>query len=172
MRRVLAFVLAALCCSALAYADGGRLRFSKPAGSFTVTLFTTPEPLTAGPADLSVMVQDTASGEIISDGDIQLRLVGPAGQVLQTAAKSGMAANKLLEAADVNLSGPGTWHLQVSVQQGSRTGVCAAELLVEPGSRKAMIIWIFALMPVVAILLFVLHQRQKSRVRPAAVNSL
>ena len=42
------------------------------AGAFTITLFAAPQPLHTGAADLSVMVQDRSSGEVLLDPVIDL----------------------------------------------------------------------------------------------------
>jgi hypothetical protein len=44
------------------------------AGPFIVTLFSTPDNLAAGPADLSLGVEDAETGELINDAEIDLSL--------------------------------------------------------------------------------------------------
>jgi hypothetical protein len=165
MKRFLAFTLLLACTCCVARGDGGRLRFSKTAGPFLVTLFTTPEPLSPGPADFSVMVQDAATSHVLSDATIQMHLTAPDGRVVEANALRGAAVNKLLSAADVSLFASGTWHLEVDIRQGSRRGDCESTIVVEPGSRTTMLVWIFALLPVLACLLFCLNQLQKARTR-------
>ncbi len=165
MKRFFAFTLLLACTCYVVRADGGRLRFSKPAGPFLVTLFTMPEPLTPGPADFSVMVQDSATGHVLSDAAIQMHWTGPDGRVIEANALRGTAVNKLLSAANVSLPSSGTWHLEIDIQQGSRVGECGSTIIVEPGSRVAGLVWTFALLPVLACLLFVLNQRQKANAR-------
>ncbi|HEV3163089.1 MAG TPA: hypothetical protein VGZ22_03530, partial [Isosphaeraceae bacterium] len=50
-------------CSPEALADGGTLRVSERQGAYEVTVFTAPAFLRAGPVEISVLVQDSATGE-------------------------------------------------------------------------------------------------------------
>jgi hypothetical protein len=165
MKRIAIIAVVFICACNVGRADGGRLRFSKPAGPFIVTLFTTPEPLTPGTADFSVMVQDRVGGQVISNADVELRWVSPDGRILSASAKRGAAVNQLLEAAEVNLPTAGVWRVAIEIRDGDRAATCDAEITVERGSRKTTLIWIFTLLPALAIALFVLHQRQKHVVR-------
>jgi hypothetical protein len=160
-----AFIVAVLIASCFnhAHADGGRLRFSSPAGPFLVTLFTTPEPLTPGPADFSVMVQDAKSGEILPDAQVTFDLVSrddPAA-ALHAAATHGIATNRLLQAAELDLPRNGMWTLHLNIRQGDRSAALDAPIIVDRGSRKSKFVWIFVSLPILAIILFVFHQRQK-----------
>jgi hypothetical protein len=171
MKRRLFLVLILISICTTCFADGGRLRFSKPAGPFQVTLFTSPEPLTPGPADFSVMVQDGVSNQVLPDADIQMKITASDGRVVQAHASAGAATNKLLQAAAVTLPTTGIWHLSVLVSEAGRSGICEAEILVEAGSRKASLVWIFSLLPVFLSMLFVLHQKKKSeRARPSSAH--
>ena len=161
-RRNLSLILLLLCLSLTAFADGGRLRFSKPAGPFLVTLFTTPEPLTPGPADFSVMIQDAKTGDILSDAVVTLKLTPSAGATINVLASHGIATNRLLQAAQFDIPSSGNWHVHLNVTQGTQTSSVDEDIPVQPGSRKAALAWVFALLPLVAVLLFILHQRQKA----------
>ena len=44
--------------SASCWADGGAVRAIERDGPFQISVFTSPQPLVAGPADISVLVQD------------------------------------------------------------------------------------------------------------------
>ena len=44
-------------------ADGGTIRLSEQKGNYRITVFTAPTPLRAGPVDISVLVQEAATGE-------------------------------------------------------------------------------------------------------------
>lgn len=161
-RAIFILLLTAGLCSST-FADGGRLRFSRTAGPFLVTLFTTPEPLTPGPSDFSVLVQDAKSGDILSDARVtfKLNLSGTA-ETVQAVATHGIATNRLLQAAAVNLPASGPWMLHVEVQQSTRSATLDFPIPVEPGSRRTTVIWIFASLPPLVIVLFLLHQRQKA----------
>ena len=165
MRLIILAMLSIFLCRA-ALADGGHLRFSQAAGPFQVTLFTTPEPLTPGPADFSVMVQDGTTNQVLQDADIEITLTGPDGRVVAAHARAGLATNRLLQAANVVLPVVGAWHVSVVVKQGGRAGSCDGALAVGAGSRRSYLVWIFSLLPVFATMLFVLNQKQKANVSP------
>ncbi len=162
LKRCSALTLFLLCLSCTAFADGGRLRFSRPTGPFLVTLFTMPEPLTPGPSDFSVMIQDAKTGDILSDAAVTLQLTSSEGATINAVASHGIATNRLLQAAQFDIPSSGNWHIHLHVEQGTRTSSLDADIPVQPGSRKAVLAWIFALLPVLAVLLFIFHQRQKA----------
>ena len=72
MRRRAIAAFALLLCAAAAAADGGRVRLRQDAGSFAITVFTAPEPLAAGTADVSVLVQDRQTGAVLLDASVDL----------------------------------------------------------------------------------------------------
>ena len=45
-----------------AHADGGQVRLTQRHGDMQITVFTSPSPLRAGPVDVSVCIQDAATG--------------------------------------------------------------------------------------------------------------
>jgi hypothetical protein len=164
MKRFVSCILL-LVAPAIAHADGGRLRFSKIAGPFLVTLFTTPEPLTPGPADFSVMVQDAKTSAILSDAQVTVTLTprDAASTPLVETASHGIATNRLLQSADFNLPKSGVWKLHLVIKDGAQSAAMDAPIEIEKGSRQLILIWIFATLPLLAILLFTLHQKQKLR---------
>ena len=162
LKRCSVLTLFLLCLSCTAFADGGRLRFSNAAGPFLVTLFTTPEPLTPGPSDFSVMIQDAKTGDILSDAAVSLQLTSNQGATINAVASHGIATNRLLQAAQFDIPSSGNWHVHLDVTQGTQTSSLVEDISVQPGSRKAALAWVFALLPVLAVLLFILHQRQKA----------
>jgi len=164
MKRIILCAILFLASADCMFADGGRLRFSRTAGPFLVTLFTTPEPLTPGTVDFSVMVQDAKSGDILQDAQVTLDLTeaDTTGDEIHAVASHGIAANRLLQAAEFDLPKSGVWRIHVNVDQGARSAALDESIVVDAGSRKAPLVWIFGLLPVLAIALFILQQRQKS----------
>jgi hypothetical protein len=142
-----------------ARADGGAMLLHQDAGAFTVTLFAASQPLHTGDADLSVMVQNRNSGEILLDPVIDLT-VG-AQETVRLA--KGQAANRLLQATTVHFSTPGKWRLNLSVRRGNDTAHLVTECTVEPDHSRAGLVWFYVLLPVGIILLFVMHQVLKLR---------
>ena len=145
--------------SADARADGGAVRLREAAGGFTLTLFTPPDPIPAGPIDVSVLVQDRTGAPLL-DGLVTLRLTSPSGdtdQVLEATATHDAATNKLLYAAWVDL-GAGPWDVRVVVEHGGETARVDVPLSIAPATMPLTGYWPHLLLPLVAIVVFVLHQ--------------
>lgn len=164
-RLLLALVL--LAAAQFAQADGGRLRLHENAGPFVVTLFTTPDPLTAGPADFSVAVERGATQGLVQDADVTLILT-PAGDssgrmVLTTS--HAAATSRFLQAANFSLPHAGPWLVTVIVHQGNDTGRCSGSFTVEPATLASDDLTLqIALVPL-ALLLFALHRWRRRTYR-------
>jgi hypothetical protein len=159
-----AFLMLAMGTSA-ARADGGAMLLHQDAGAFTITLFAAPQPLRTGDADLSVMVQDRSSGEILLDPIIDLTVAPkPPGASPQTVRLAkGQASNRLLQACTVHFPAAGTWHLALLIRRGNEHAQLSTECTVEPNRSRATLVWFYILLPVGIVLLFVIHQVLKTR---------
>ena len=148
-----------------AYGDGGTMLLHQDAGAFTVTLFAAPRPLQVGAADLSVMVQDRVSGDVLLDPMIDLTFVPESGNAMQQTVRlaKGQASNRLLQATTVHFSSAGKWRLILLVQRGNDVAHLSTECTVEPDRSRATMVWFYVLLPVGIILLFVIHQGLKLR---------
>ncbi len=159
-----AFLMLAMGTSA-ARADGGAMLLHQDAGAFTITLFAAPQPLRTGDADLSVMVQDRISGEILLDPIIDLTVAPEAAvaspQTVRVA--KGQASNRLLLASTVHFSSAGKWRVTLAVRRGKDTAQLSTECTVEPDHSRARLVWFYVLLPVGIIFLFVIHQVLKLR---------
>ncbi len=135
------------------------------AGAFTITLFAAPQPLRTGAADLSVMVQDRSSGEVLLDPVIDLTVAPEAASASQQTVRlaKGQASNRLLQAATVHFSSAGKWRLTLLVRRGNDIAQLSTECTVEPDHSRATLVWFYVLLPVGIILLFVIHQVLKLR---------
>ena len=151
-RRLLGAALAVLCASA-ATADDGRVRLHRDAGPFTVTVFTAPEPLTAGPADVSVLVQDRVSGEALFDARVEIEL-HPPGAVRGRITAAVPGANRLFQAAVVELATPGDWGLGVAVSRAGATGQVSCVLPVGAPASRLPAIWPFLAAPPLGVALY------------------
>ena len=154
------FIVATLLLSVEARSDGGAVRLQRSAGAFTTTVFTPPDPIAAGPIDVSVLVQDRADGSAVLDGVVTLRLTSPsedADRVLEATATHDAATNKLLYAAWIDV-GAGQWDLRVAVQRGGETASVDSPLSVVPATMPLADYWPHLLLPPIAIVVFVLHQ--------------
>jgi hypothetical protein len=160
-----------------AWADGGRLSLHERAGPFTVTLFTTPDPLTQGSADFSVAVErpgDQSQNQgLVEDAKVTLILTpldathSGSAQRLVLAATHAAASSAFLQAANFTLPAPGLWKVTVVVEQGRDLGECSGIIDVLPYQVATdEIAWHIAAVPL-AMLLFAIHQARKRRHRPA-----
>jgi hypothetical protein len=149
-------------------ADGGTVRLSEQKGNYRITVFTSPTPLRAGPVDVSVLVQDAATGELASGVQVTVEAVrsGSPCVAFRHPATREAATNKLYYAAVFDLPEPGSYRVEVSCN--GPLGQAKVRFEVEAAERLplwlAMVPWVG--WPVLAILLFCLHQllvRWKSR---------
>jgi len=154
----------------LASADGGKVQFQRKAGAFAITLFSSPTPVRAGHADLSVMVQNSADQSPLLDADVRLHLVRrDANSIAEISApaRHQQATNKLLYAAQVFLNSPGKYRVEIAVQTSRDSALVTGDLDVLPPEPPLLAHWpYFAALPVVAFL-FALNQRLKRKRRAA-----
>ena len=154
----------------VALADGGTVLLHQDAGAFTITLFAAPQPLRAGAADFSVMVQDRSSGEVLLDPVIDLTVAseeaGPSHQTVRLA--KGQASNRLLQASTLDFPSAGKWHLTLLVRRGNDEARLSTDCTVAPDRSRSTLVWFYVLLPVAIILLFVLHQFLKFRTEVSA----
>lgn len=150
------------------YADGGVVRLSQRRGRYQITAFTSPTPVRVGPVDISVFVQDAATGEPVPGARILVRAMprDRPEEAIQQPASNDKATNKLFQAAILDLSEPGWWDVALVLDGLGEWGELSFEMVVdEPLPRLwEMAPWIA--WPGVAILLFLMHQgllRRKAR---------
>ena len=137
--------------------DGGAVLLRGTDGGLEVTLFGEPAPLRVGEADLSVLVQDAASGATVLDGEIAVLLVPPAGSPLpEMRARPDVehARNKLLRAATVRFDATGPWRAQVEVSSGGRRARVEATIEVARAQPAIERLWPWLALPFVASALF------------------
>jgi hypothetical protein len=132
-----------------------------------VSLFTTPESLAVGPADLSVMVEEQGSGEVLLDADVVIVLTPEdAGNVPVIAHLShAHATNRLLQDAVVQLPHAGRWHAILHIREAGREASASTDLTVANYSARRGTVWLFAVLPICAIALFAWVQAAKQRAR-------
>ena len=94
--------------SSLARADGGAVRLRQRAGGYQIAVFTSPTPFRAGPVDVSVLVQDAATGECVPEAQVTVCLKAPgAGRVLECPATTEAATNQALPRGRLRTTGAG-----------------------------------------------------------------
>src|SRR5437879_11814676 len=109
MRSMTYFLLASsfiLHPSSFLRADGGTMRISAKKGGFLITVFTAPAPFRAGPVDISVLVQDALTGDLVPETRVTVRMAKPGQLALEYPATRAAATNKLLHAAQFELPDP------------------------------------------------------------------
>jgi len=132
-----------------AAADGGRVRATQNAGPFTVTVFTSPEPLTAGPADVSVLVQDRVDGRVLLDAAVMLELRAPGGSAPRRI-PAGVGTNRLLKACLVRLEPEGVWEAAVVVRRAGSEARVSLSLTVAAAPSRLAAVWPLLLIPPLA----------------------
>lgn len=111
--------------------DGDVVRMQATSGPFHITVFTEPDPLPAGPCDISVLVQDRRTGEPVLDEPVSLAIShanATNDPPALTAATAEASSIKLLEAGTVDLPHEGAWKLRVSVGSGAGASVVQGTL--------------------------------------------
>jgi hypothetical protein len=110
--------------------------------------------------DVSVLVQDAATGELASGVQVTVQAVrsGSPGAAIHQPATREAATNKLYHAAVFDLPEPGTYRMEVSI-----TGALGeAQVRFEVEGAEPLPTWVAMLpwvgWPALAVLLFCLHQ--------------
>lgn len=157
---LLASLIVIVLSAPAATADGGLVRLSQRAGPYVITVFTSPTPLRAGPADVSVLVQSAGDDTPVLDAAVSLvvRRKDGGGEVRAMATRSA-ATNKLLHAALLELPDPGPWSIGVHVDGPSGSALVSCELDVAPPRSAAFAYWPYLVAPWAVIAIYALHQR-------------
>ena len=158
LKLLLMFV--AILAPARLLADGGTVQLRKEAGALVITVFTSPSPLSAGPADISLLLQTRNGLEPVLDADVSIRLRTDASDIeIEARPTRQQAQNKLLYAAPVTLSESGRLALAVTIfRNGERTDATGT-IDVAPAPEKALSYWSYIAFPPLMIALFVVRER-------------
>jgi hypothetical protein len=153
--------------AAVAHADGGRLQMRQVAGPFVISLFTQPESLGLGQAELSAMVEEQGSGKVLLDPDVVITLTpeNEQGKPIIAYLSHAHASNRLVQDAVVQLPRAGRWHAVIQVSDSGRSASVTTDLTVGDHSARRGTVWVFALLPVFAIALFAWVQLGKRSAR-------
>jgi hypothetical protein len=154
VRRFVALLAIAL--AGRAWADGGLVRLSQTSGPFTITVFSAPTPLRAGPIDLSLLVQRAAAGTPVLDATVSvtLRAADDPNRVLTAVATHGQATNKLLYAALLRVPAAGRWLVEATVNAET----VRFEMDAAPALPDAIAFWPYLALPFAGLTIFALHQ--------------
>ena len=154
-------------------ADGGVILARQTINGLDLTVFASPVPLRAGPADISVLIQDTATGMAVLDGAVEVAWssVSPSAPEWlppccsmntatdKIAATLAHSQNKLLYSAIVPIRSSGASELVIRATAGSREALLSCPVEAGPPSPPAAAYWPWLALPPFCIVGFCLHQR-------------
>jgi hypothetical protein len=149
------------CAGALAArADGGYLALTTVQGSHVLSVFVSPDPPRVGPVDVSVLLQERASG-LPAPAVVTVSATPPGGRGprQKSAATTAAATNKIFSAAPMLLDTPGVWKMDVDVQAPSGILHAQCAVPVAPGVARWQNFWPYFSWPLVVILLVALNRR-------------
>jgi hypothetical protein len=180
--------LAMMLVPRVARGDGGIVHLRETRGPFSVTVFVSPEVVSGGLTDVSVLVQSQKNGDVVLDADVNLSLIPPegvamnesdpfcgpsGGTVFQSAnatpdsltvrATRDQASNKLLYAALLRLDAAGNWKLHVAVSHNSDSADFDCLLPVTTPSARLSGLWPYLAFPPIAIAAFALNQKLRRK---------
>ncbi len=163
-------------------ADGGAIQFQGDAGPFHVTVFTLPPILSAGPVDVTILVQDRSKLSPLLDANVTLDFTARSGHtsgknawcppscslnksatLTGIPAKLDHAENRLLYGALVQIPNSGAWQLKVNIQRGNETQSIDTLLEVNPPPSPPLAYWHLFILPPLGVLGFLLNQKTRQR---------
>jgi hypothetical protein len=151
--------VAIILAQAAALADGGTVQLRKEAGAFVITVFTSPAPLSAGPVDISLLLQNRNGLEPVLDATVSLILRDPSGAEIRARLTREHAQNKLLYAAPMTFGTSGKSQLDITIlRNGERTGATGT-IDVAPAPEMAASYWSYIAFPPLMIVAFVVRER-------------
>jgi hypothetical protein len=158
-------------------ADGGAILAKDTVNGLTVTVFASPLPLRAGPADISVLVQD-AKNRAVLDATVELgwTSTSPAASddwlppccsmatgLGLTPALRTHSQNKLLYGAILPIRNAGASEISVSVKSQQGHAGLTIPVTASPPRAPLLAYWPLLAFPPMAIGLFAVHQRLARR---------
>jgi hypothetical protein len=156
----------------LGHADGPHIAFHGTQGCCAITVFSAPDPLVAGDADLNILVQGSKDGTMLNapvTGHLLLSGQPPISFAVGTPANSGPVVSGNVPGVTVHIPAPGQYQLQLEVAAPDGPLHFTGTLLVAPdhGQRNAVLWAVF--LPIGLVLLFLANQQAKLRLyRPRA----
>ena len=148
----------AILTQAAAWADGGTVLLRQEAGDLVITVFASPSPLSVGPIDISLLLQNRNGLDPVLDSDVSLLLHQDASSIEAHPTRE-QARNKLLYAAPVTFSEPGKWQIDVTVLRNGEKTNATGILEVAPAPGKSASYAAYIAFPPVMIVLFIVRER-------------
>jgi hypothetical protein len=150
-------------------ADGGIVLWQRITGSFTVTVFATQAPLRAGPADISILVEDAGEPRAVMDARVFIELQHDADATVTAEATHRQARNKLLYCSLISLPEAGNWKLKIIVEHDGERAETMGDLTVDRPLPMLLSYWKLIAFPPVVMILFIINQ-WLCRSRIAVIN--
>ena len=149
---------------ATVFADGGTVQLRQEAGALVITVFTSPAPLSAGPVDISLLLQNRNGLEPVLDAEVSLLLRADAlSSEVRAHATRAQAQNKLLYAVPVMLAKSGKWQVVITIlRKGERTDATGT-IYVAAGPEMAASHWSYIAFTPLMIVIFVVRERLMRR---------
>jgi hypothetical protein len=145
---------------ATAWPDGGAVLLRRDTGDIVITVFTSPSPLSVGPVDISVLLQNRKGLEPVLDANVFVFLhENASGVEFKAHPTREQARNKLLYAAPVMFSQPGQWRMAVPVVRSGRQTGAGGKLEVAPDHNQVVSYAGYIAFPPIMIVLFVVRER-------------
>jgi hypothetical protein len=143
-----------------AFADGGTIRISEKRGDYRISAFTTPNPFRAGPVEISVLVQDAATGERSSDVNVSLLVAAHQrpGEIRRYPASTDAATNKLFQSSTFELPAAGSWDFEVNVEGAHSAAKVNFDMEAADRLPRWLSMWPWFSWPFLVVLLFAAHQ--------------
>jgi hypothetical protein len=139
----------------------GRLAFAAEQGTERISVFVSPDPLRAGPVDISILLQSIETGHPIDSSQILVRITpqSPGTEPVYALATQAAATNKLLRAALVDLPTPGLWDVAIAYTTSQNlTREVSFTVEASPRLPPWLTAWPQFCWPAVVVLLYGIHR--------------
>lgn len=135
------------------------MRLHQRAGGYQVAVFTAPTPLRAGPVDISVLVQDAATGAWAPEARVVVQLkASQSGRRLEFQATTEASTNRLLHAAVFDLPEPGLWEVEVAIDGPPGPARVHFALEADEAQPRWQELWPWYSWPAFVVALFGVHR--------------
>ena len=150
-------ILAMLVCQS-AHADGGVVCLHEASGPFLVTVVMAPAPLTAGPVDATVVVQDSVTGAALPDAGVELTFRDASGTVRQ-------AERARANTYRIDLPTAGRWAVSLQVTRDKAAAAFVTAIQVDERRSRLLTVWPLLILPWVMIALWLIASRPGAPLR-------
>src|SRR5438045_494793 len=128
--------------------------------ALVITVFSSPAPLSPGPVDISLLLQNRNGLELVLDASISLLLRSDvSGAEIRAQPTREQAQNKLLYAAPVMLAEAGKWRFAVTILRNGERIDTTGIIDVAPAPEMAASYWSYIAFPPLMIVVFVVRER-------------